>query len=238
MLLLAAGLLASCGGAAATPTLIATAPPAAVSTASPTAAPTASPTASLTASASGTSGAITGETGDPGDEPSGSETPAAGFTPGPSGIPAPTPSASMARLPGEPDPVLTPGVLNPAVTQATIGLTICVTGWTDTIRPPTSYTNALKVQQIGEYGYADRSMASYEEDHLISLELGGNPTDPRNLWPEPYTISLPDGRSVGAHVKDSFETRLKHEVCAGTMTLAQAQTEVGIHWVHIDLSIP
>jgi hypothetical protein len=229
-LLLAAGMLAGCGPGAATPTPTATALPTASPTASPTSAPTASP--------GDTSGAVIGETGDPEDEPAASETPAIGFTPGPSGIPAPTPSASMARLPGEPDPTLTPGALNPAVTQATIGSTVCVSGWTDTIRPPTSYTSALKVKQIDEYGYTDKAVASYEEDHLISLQLGGNPTDPRNLWPQPYTISLPDGRSVGARIKDAFETKLKKQVCAGTITLAQAQAEIGIHWVHFDFAIP
>ncbi|MGA3057455.1 MAG: hypothetical protein ABSE70_05380 [Candidatus Limnocylindrales bacterium] len=229
-LMLTAGLLAGCGPGAATPT----------PTATPTAtvAPTATVTASPTASPGDTSGAIIGDTGDSDDEPAASETPAIGFSPGPSGIPAPTPPASMARLPGEPDPALTPGALNPAVTQATIGSTICVSGWTDTIRPPTSYTNTLKATQITQYSYTDTSPASYEEDHLISLQLGGNPTDPKNLWPEPYTISLSDGRSVGARVKDVFETKLKKQVCAGTMTLAQAQTEIGIHWVHFDFSIP
>lgn len=39
-----------------------------------------------------------------------------------------------------PDPQLTPGVTNPDVTQATIDKTICVPGWTKTIRPPASYT--------------------------------------------------------------------------------------------------
>jgi hypothetical protein len=190
------------------------------------------------ASPADTSGAVIGDTGDSDDEPAASETPAIGFSPGPSGIPAPTPPASMTRLPGEPDPALTPGALNPAVTQATIGSTVCVSGWTDTIRPPTSYTNALKVQQIAEYGYTDKALASYEEDHLISLQLGGNPTDPKNLWPQAYTISLSDGRSVGARVKDVFETKLKKQVCARTITLAQAQAEVGIHWVHFALSIP
>ena len=28
--------------------------------------------------------------------------------------------------------------------------------------------------------------SAFQEDHLISLELGGDPVDPRNLWPEPY----------------------------------------------------
>ena len=47
-----------------------------------------------------------------------------------------------------PDPICTPGSYNPDVTQSTIGSTTCVSGWTATIRPSTSYTNALKAQGI------------------------------------------------------------------------------------------
>jgi hypothetical protein len=136
------------------------------------------------------------------------------------------------RLPGEPDPNLTPGALNPAVTQQTIGSTICVSGWTATIRPSESFTDSLKVKQITQYGYSNTSTSAYEEDHLISLELGGAPADARNLWPESYTIALSDGRPTGAHTKDAFETKLKDEVCAGSVTLAQAQADIGDHWVH------
>ena len=68
-----------------------------------------------------------------------------------------------------PDPGLTPGALNPAVTEATIDTTICVRGWTRSVRPPAEYTEALKRRQIREYGYADRRLRSYEEDHLIPL---------------------------------------------------------------------
>lgn len=78
-----------------------------------------------------------------------------------------------------PDPGLTPGAVNPAITDATIDTTICVRGWTRTVRPPADYTEALKRQQIREYGYADRRLGSYEEDHLIPLDLGGSPDDPR-----------------------------------------------------------
>lgn len=147
-------------------------------------------------------------------------------------VPPTTGTGSADRLPGEPDPGLTPGALNPSVTQATIHSTICVSGWTATIRPPESFTNALKIEQIAQYGYADSSTSSYEEDHLISLELGGAPADPRNLWPEPYTASLSDGRPAGAHTKDGFETKLKSEICSGAITLAQGQSEIGDHWVH------
>jgi hypothetical protein len=168
---------------------------------------------------------------DPDDETSAS--PGASFAPDATGIVATTGGGTPAdRLPGEPDPNLTPGALNPAVTPTTINTTICVSGWTATIRPSSSYTTALKIQQITQYGYSDTSTSSYEEDHLIPLELGGAPADLRNLWPEPYTISLADGRPTGAHTKDGFETKLKNEVCAGTISLAQAQTEIGDHWVH------
>jgi len=111
------------------------------------------------------------------------------------------------------DPVRTPGVLNPDVTQANIRATICKRGWTDTIRPPTSYTNALKEKQMRQYREAG-SLSDYQEDHLISLELGGNPTDPRNLWPEPY----PRAADV-----DKIENELNAEVCSGELTLAEAQ---------------
>jgi hypothetical protein len=89
-----------------------------------------------------------------------------------------------------PDPARTPGALNPAVTQDTIGSTICVRGWTRTVRPPREYTSALKRQQIHVWGYEDRRMGDYEEDHLVPLDLGGSPTDPRNLWPEPRVSGL------------------------------------------------
>jgi hypothetical protein len=109
--------------------------------------------------------------------------------------------------------VLTPGVLNTAVTQTTIGSTICRHGWTRTIRPPVDYTNALKHRQLREYGLRGPPSA-FQEDHLISLELGGNPVDPRNLWPEPY----PRAASV-----DQIENDLKRRVCSGSLTLAEAQ---------------
>ena len=112
-------------------------------------------------------------------------------------------------------PILTPGALNPLVTQGTIGATICSTGWTRTVRPPTAYTSALKVRQMRAYGETGPPSA-YQEDHLISLELGGDPTDPRNLWPEPY----PRASDV-----DRIENELNAKVCSGALALAEAQRE-------------
>jgi hypothetical protein len=111
------------------------------------------------------------------------------------------------------DPVRTPGVLNPNVSQATLAATICNHGWTRTIRPPTTYTGALKRRQLREYGLAG-PLSGYQEDHLISLELGGHPTDPRNLWPEPY----PRAARV-----DTIENELNARVCSGALSLDAAQ---------------
>jgi hypothetical protein len=107
----------------------------------------------------------------------------------------------------------TPGVLNPDVTQASIRSTICTHGWTATIRPPVDYTNALKRTQMRAYGETGPASA-YQEDHLISLELGGDPTDPRNLWPEPY----PRAAAV-----DRIENELNAAVCGGRLSLQDAQ---------------
>jgi hypothetical protein len=109
--------------------------------------------------------------------------------------------------------VLTPGVLNAAVTEATLHSTICTRGWTATVRPPTSYTSALKLRQMRAYGERG-APGSYQEDHLISLELGGHPTDPRNLWPEPR----PHAEEV-----DKIENELNGKICSGEITLAEGQ---------------
>jgi hypothetical protein len=139
--------------------------------------------------------------------------------------PAYAQTCSQSYLP-LPDSSCQPGATNPDVTQSTINSTICVSGWTSSVRPPTSYTNPLKVQQIAEYGYRDTSTADYEEDHLIPLELGGAPRDPRNLWPEPRY----DAGGATAADKDTVENALKKEVCAGTMTLAAAQKIMATDW--------
>ena len=164
--------------------------------------------------------------------PAASPTGVANQTINPTASIAPTSSAAPStRLPGEPDSAMTPGAINPAVTQANIKTTICVSGYTDTIRPPSSYTTALKRTQIVAYGYTDTNLADYEEDHLISLEIGGDPRNPANLWPEPYTALLSNGTPVGARVKDQIENKLHTLVCNGTMPLAQAQTLIRTDWI-------
>ena len=89
-----------------------------------------------------------------------------------------------------------------------------VSGWTATVRPPVSYTDRLKRQQMAAYGLQGQPLSGEELDHLVALELGGAPADVANLWPEPWAG---DGN---AHQKDAVENFLNREVCRGTMLLA------------------
>jgi hypothetical protein len=112
----------------------------------------------------------------------------------------------------------TPGVVNPEVTQGTIARTICRRGWTATIRPPTDYTSSLKLRQLHTLGLPG-GPERYQEDHLISLELGGNPTDVRNLWPE----VRPRADEV-----DRVENELNGKICSGRMLLRDAQRAISV----------
>ncbi len=100
--------------------------------------------------------------------------------------------------------------------QSTIKKTICKSGWTKTIRPPVSYTNALKIMQMVLYEETG-SPSEYEEDHFIPLELGGAPKNPKNLWPEPHSQSK---------LSDPLENKLKRQVCKGLLTLKKARAAI------------
>lgn len=116
-----------------------------------------------------------------------------------------------------PDPSCTPGSTDPAVTQATIGQTICVPGWTATVRPPSRETTRAK---YGVVRPAYGSTVPGELDHLIPLELGGS-SDITNLWPEDGRIPNP---------KDSDEGTLRRAVCSGRVTLIAARRAIARNW--------
>lgn len=144
---------------------------------------------------------------------------------GGTGTPAPTSTTTSTGTPeglAAPTTTIVPvappaDLLNPAVTQATIGTTICVKGYTKTIRPPAAYTEPIKRLQVRSYGYTDKRLASYEEDHVEALEVGGAPGAKVNLFPEPHKLSQPD---------DGLEGSLHSQVCTGRLTLAAAQAQL------------
>jgi len=119
-----------------------------------------------------------------------------------------------------PDVHCTPGSVDPAVTQADIHATICVPGYTKTVRPPQSQTAAFKFD-VAYPAYGIPRAEHTELDHLVSLELGGS-NDASNLWPETPPTPNP---------KDSTESLLHSAVCSGKVTLAAAQRAIARNWM-------
>jgi hypothetical protein len=111
--------------------------------------------------------------------------------------------------------------LNPAVTQATIEATICVPGWTKTVRPSARYTAAIKIKLIRELEIPEELLVDFELDHRIPLALGGAPSEERNLELQPWDE---------AGEKDRIETCLSRAVCAGTITLDEARRRIWTDW--------
>jgi hypothetical protein len=109
-----------------------------------------------------------------------------------------------------PDHAVAPGLVNPDITQANIHQTICSPTWsTKTIRPPATYTTHLKQLQLTAGHATDRNPTHYEEDHFISLELGGHPRDPRNLWPERWAPPRSRSRAAGRSRRTSSAPRAR-----------------------------
>lgn len=145
----------------------------------------------------------------------------------------------------DPDPQCTPGATDGGLPETAL----CPVAHTSTVRPPTTYTEPLKREELGliaapagvpVYEVGVKTLGAYELDHLISLEIGGAPRSPANLWPEPWERDAqhPDGFAQpghGAQTKDKVENELHRRVCepAGTpshMTLAEAQHLIATDW--------
>lgn len=120
-----------------------------------------------------------------------------------------------------PDARCTPGRADRRVRQGDIYSTICRSGYSSSVRPPESVTEPEKLASMRAYG-DHGAPHGYEYDHLISLELGGDPNSARNLWPEPGAAPNP---------KDRLENRLHRLVCDGQMKLADAQRQIARNWV-------
>ncbi len=135
------------------------------------------------------------------------------------------PTAPAARASGGtgppgtyPDPALTPGDVLPGVTAREV----CQAGYSASVRNVSADEKAAVYRR---YGLAN-APGQHEVDHFISLELGGS-NALTNLWPETYEPR------PGAHEKDRVEDYLHQQVCAGAMTLAQAQEAIRTDWVAV-----
>ena len=139
----------------------------------------------------------------------------------PAAVPAAAPSTCHLRDNGQlPDLRCTPGATDPRVTQAMIYSTICVSGYTATVRPPESVTERFKY----DVSWPEYGIPSYDHgelDHLIPLELGGS-SAAANLWPEIGPLPNP---------KDPVENALNHAVCSGRVSLRAAQRAIAADWL-------
>jgi len=126
-----------------------------------------------------------------------------------------TRTASGAALP---DRHRTPGAVFAGVGAATV----CVSGYSATVR---HVSDSTRRAVFADYGIAWSTHASYEVDHLVPLELGGD-NEIANLWPEPQGTSR-----NGYPRKDRLENHLHDLVCAGRLSLRTAQRAVATDWV-------
>jgi hypothetical protein len=111
--------------------------------------------------------------------------------------------------------------LNPAVTQESIQETICLIGWTRSVRPPSAYTRRVKQELLRDLNLAAESASQYELDHRIPLCLGGAPFERVNLELQPWDE---------APEKDRKEACLARAVCAGRLTLDEARERIWRDW--------
>jgi hypothetical protein len=120
---------------------------------------------------------------------------------------------SYAAAPDLPDHSRTRGAADPTVTEANYREMLCKGAdgkkhhTTDEKRPNSGFTTALKKRQLAAWDYPDKKTGDYEEDHLISLELGGDDSAEENLWPQPYAGKW------GAKTKDTLELELGRRIC-------------------------
>ncbi|MEU9077871.1 hypothetical protein [Kitasatospora sp. NPDC048538] len=154
--------------------------------------------------------------------------------------PQPAPGSCKYRYTADkqplPDPNCTPGAISPAVNQGNLNDTICKTGgYTSTIRPPSNITGKEKAENAKSYGYSG-PMGDAEYDHLISLQLGGDPNDPRNLWVQPPSPDHVPGKGPN-NPKDSVETHLHTAICKGQTTLAAAQQAIATDWTTAEVKL-
>lgn len=146
------------------------------------------------------------------------------------------PQPTIPTRAGLPDPGLTPGAVDPNVTEANIAATICVRGYTTMVRPSAAYTEQLKREQVTAYHRVGR-IGLYEEDHLVALEIGGSPNDPKNLWPEPRAGAPEAVPGRNAADKDLVENAAHSAVCTHRMSLSHAQAAIAADWTELGVEL-
>ncbi len=135
-------------------------------------------------------------------------------------------TADAQELRAYPDRMLTPGSIDPSLTPEYI----C----SHSTSERRSVTTALKKSVFAAYNVPFEDRANYEVDHFIPLALGGvntcTDTPTCNLWPEPHQKSFPEIAPWGSETKDRLELRLYKMMCAGQISLHDAQVAISTDW--------
>ena len=112
--------------------------------------------------------------------------------------------AHAQTIPVRPDPALTPG----AIASRSVA-EVCAPGYSRAHRVWHDKAGTLR-----KYGLPPSAMSAVEDDDRLPVCAGGANADPRNHWPELW---------ADAHAKDRIEARICRMVCAGRITLDEAQ---------------
>jgi hypothetical protein len=113
------------------------------------------------------------------------------------------------------------GSIDSDVTPDTLSSTVCVSGYTKSVRPDAGYTNGIKLEMLREAGIGRSALSEYTLDHIIPLAIGGHPSDRSNL--QLQTVE-------DAKRKDRVEVKLQCLVCSGQVGLEEAQQQIGEDW--------
>lgn len=119
-----------------------------------------------------------------------------------------------------PDARMTPGAVV-SVTAAQV----CAPGYARRARHP--YDDAARAMSRAvrrEYGVRG---PGYRVDHLVPIEVGGDPFDIRNLWPQPVSDS---------YVKDERENAAHDRICSSRnpdATMREVQREFETDWTTV-----
>jgi hypothetical protein len=89
---------------------------------------------------------------------------------------------------------------------------------------PGSETDAAARQVFAAYQIPTESESIYSIDQLVPGSLGGS-NDLANLWPQPVQIQ------PGPAEKDQLENTLRDQVCAGKVSLEDAQRSIALNWL-------
>ncbi|WP_124800677.1 hypothetical protein [Paraburkholderia phosphatilytica] len=115
-------------------------------------------------------------------------------------------------------------MLDARVTQHSVARTICRPGYVDEVSPPLDRMIAHRDALLQRHGIDPDDRDDYALDRRVPVLLGGSPEAPANL------DLLPWAGHDGERRKDLLAVKLKRCVCAGKISLRDAQGIISGNW--------